>query len=113
MILQSAILRRDKVALKLTGLSSVLRGSLIQRTVHHSSGCSKCARGEGHPLWVLNVNYPGGKNRQLSLHPSQVPLVRQWLANYRRAKENLETISELNQSLLLLDRAEAKKQVKP
>jgi len=100
---------RDKLALKLSDLTSVLRGSLLQRTVHHSTGCSKCARGEGHPLWVLNVNYPGGKTRQLSLHPEQVPLVQQWLDNYRHIKETLEAISELNQQLLLLDRAEARK----
>jgi hypothetical protein len=111
---ENAILRRDKLALQFADLSSVLRGSLIQRTVHHSSGCSRCARGEGHPLWVLNVNYPGAKTRQLSLHPSQVPLVRQWLENYRRVKQTLEAISELNRSLLLLDRVEArKKEVRP
>jgi Family of unknown function (DUF6788) len=104
-----AIRDRDKLALKLSDLTSVLRGSLLERTVHHSTGCSKCARGEGHPLWVLNVNYPGGKTRQLSLHPEQVPLVQQWLDNYRHIKETLEAISELNQQLLLLDRAEARK----
>lgn len=99
---------RDRLALSLSDLSCVLRGSLLERTVHHSKGCSRCARGEGHPLCVLNVNYPGGRNRQLSLHPDQVPLVRQWLENYRHIKDTLEAISELNQQLLLLDRAESK-----
>jgi len=63
-----AIRNRDKLAATLANLAGVLRGSLFERTVHHSSGCPKCARGEGHPQWVLNVNYPGGKTRQLSLH---------------------------------------------
>jgi hypothetical protein len=27
---------------------------------NHASGCAKCARGEGHPLAVLTVSYPGG-----------------------------------------------------
>jgi len=81
---------------------------LFERTVHHSSGCPKCARDEGHPLWVLNVGYPGGKTRQVSLRPEQVPLVRKALERYRQAKETLEAISELNQYVLRLDRDESK-----
>jgi uncharacterized protein DUF6788 len=68
-----AIRNRDKLAATLCSLGGVLRGSLFERTVHHSSGCPKCACGEGHPQWVLNVNYPGGKTRQLSLRPDQAP----------------------------------------
>ena len=103
-----AIASRDKLLSRLTGLGDVLRGSLLERTIHHSSGCPKCARGEGHPLWVLNVGYPGGKTRQLSLRPDQVPQVRQALDRYRQVKETLEAISELNQQLLRLDRDEAR-----
>jgi hypothetical protein len=99
---------RDKLLARLTNLGDVLRGSLLQRTVHHSSGCPKCARGEGHPLWVLHVGYPGGRTRQLSLRPDQVPQVRKALDHYRQVKETLEAISELNQQLLRLDRDEAK-----
>jgi hypothetical protein len=101
-----AIRSRDRHAAKLSGLGGVLRGSLFERTVHHSSGCPKCARGEGHPLWVLNVGYPGGKTRQVSLRPEQVPQVREALDRYRETKETLEAISELNQFLLRLDREE-------
>ncbi len=78
----------------------VLRGSLLQRTIRHSSGCLKCARGEGHLLWVLTVGYPGGKTRQ----------VREALEHYRNFKRRLEAISELNQFLLRLDREESKGQ---
>jgi hypothetical protein len=99
---------RDKLLARLTGLGEVLRGSLLERTTHHSSGCPKCARGEGHPLWVLNVGYPGGKTRQLSLRPDQVPQVRRALDRYRQVKETLEAISELNQQMLRLDREESK-----
>jgi len=100
--------KRDKLAAALAGCSDVLRGSLLERTTFHSGGCPKCARGEGHPQWVLNVNYPGAKNRQLSLRPEQVPQVRKALERYRQAKETLEAISELNQSVLRLDRDESK-----
>lgn len=107
---EQAVRKREKLAAHLCSASDVLRGSLLQRTIHHSSGCCKCARGEGHPLWVLTVGYPGGKTRQVSLRPDQVPRVRKALAHYREIKQSLEAISELNQFLLRLDREESKSQ---
>src|SRR5919198_1852135 len=96
---ERAARKRDKLAASLLHCGDVLRGSLLQRSTFHSSSCPKCARGEGHPQWVLNVNYPGAKTRQLSLRPEQVPQVRKALQSYQRAKEALEAISELNQYL--------------
>ena len=83
----------------------VLRGSLIERTTRHTSGCPKCARGEGHPQTVLTISYPGGRTRQFSLHRDQVPLVRQWLSNYQTLKETIEAICEVNHVLLRPDAA--------
>src|SRR6266568_2265785 len=105
---KQAAQKRDRLTASLSHLGDVLRGSLLQRTVRHSSGCPKCARGEGHPLWVLNVNYPGGRTRQLSLRPEQIPQVRKALKHYRQVKQTLEAISELNQQLLRIDRDESK-----
>jgi hypothetical protein len=107
---EQALHKREMLAAQLPHASAVLRGSLLHRTVHHSSRCLKCARGEGHLLWVLNVGYPGGKTRQLSLRPGQVLQVREALENYRTFKRNLEAISELNQFLLRLDRQQSKQQ---
>jgi hypothetical protein len=107
---EQAIHKRQSLAAQLSSPLEVLRGSLLQRTVHHSSGCHKCARGEGHPLWILTVGYPGGKTRQVSLRPDQLPRVRKALQQYRKFKRNLEAISELNQFLLRLDREESKQQ---
>jgi hypothetical protein len=107
---EQAIRKRDRLAAQLSAPSEILRGSLLQRTLRHSSGCLKCARGEGHPLWVLTVGYPGGKTRQVSLRPEQVPRVRKALEHYRDFKQTLEAISELNQFLLRLDREESKGQ---
>ncbi len=104
----SAGRKRDKLAAALARSAEVLRGSLLERTTFHSRGCPKCERGEGHPQWVLNVNYPGARNRQPSLRPKQVPQVRKALERYRQVKETLEAISELNQYLLRLDRDESK-----
>jgi hypothetical protein len=107
---KQAIRKRDRLAAQLSSASGVLRGSLLQRTVRHSAGCLQCARGEGHPLWVLTVGYPGGKTRQVSLRPDQVPQVREALRHYRDFKQTLEAIRELNQFLLRLDREESKEQ---
>src|ERR1700737_4178231 len=107
---EQATRKRERLAAKLSSARDVLRGSLLQRTIHHSSGCLKCARGEGHPLWVLTVGYPGGKTRQGRLRPEQVPRVRKALEPYRDFKQTLEAISELNQLLLRLDREESKEQ---
>ena len=107
---KQAIRKREKLAGQFSSPIGVLRGSLLQRMIHHSSGCLKCARGEGHPLWVLTVGYPGGKTRQVSLRPEQVAEVRKALEQYRDFKQGLEAISELNQFLLRLDREESKDQ---
>src|SRR5271166_3336122 len=107
---KQAIRKREKLAARLFSVAGVLRGSLLQRTIHHSTGCLKCASGEGHPLWVLTVGYPGGKTRQVSLRPEQVPQVRKALEDYRDFKQTLEAISDLNQFLLRLDREESKEQ---
>lgn len=98
-----AIQARQKLLERLPAAAEILRGSLLQRTVRHSSGCPKCARGEGHPLWVLTVSYPGGRTRQFSLRREQVPQVRRWLSNYRKLKDALEAICELNHHLLRPD----------
>ena len=105
---EQATKKRDKLAATLVSCGDVLRGSLLERATFHSSGCPKCLRGEGHPQWVLNVNYPGAKNRQLSLLPRQIPQVRNALERYRQAKETLRAISEINQYVLPLDRDESK-----
>ena len=83
-------------------LDALLRGSLLERRTFHpaSVSCSTCASGSGHLQYVLNVNYPGAKTRQTSLHPSQVAQVRQQLKNLDRVRQILEQICELNQQRL-------------
>jgi hypothetical protein len=70
--------------LPMTG--ELLRGSLIERTVRHTRGCTICAGGGGHPLWVLTVGYAGGRTRQLSLRREQVEEVRRWLGQLPQAQ---------------------------
>src|SRR5580765_8189004 len=96
---KDVVRRRDKVASNLP-TAELLRGSLLQRTVRHKSGCPKCERGEGHPVLVLAVSGPGGKVRHISLRPEQKPMVEVWLKNYHRLKDQIEEVCQLNQNLL-------------
>jgi hypothetical protein len=94
---EETILRRQKLLDRLPVTGEILRGSLLERTIrNHASGCAKCASGEGHPLSVLTVTYPGGRTRQFSLRRERVREVRRWLRNYRDLKEAIEAICELN-----------------
>src|SRR6201982_887692 len=78
----------------------ILRGSLVERTVRHSRGCTICAGGGGHPLGVLPVPSAGAPPRQFSLRREQIEEVRRWLGNYHKLREALEEICELNHGLL-------------
>jgi hypothetical protein len=102
-------LKRQKLLdiLPLTG--EMLRGSLVERTIrNHAKSCAKCASGEGHPLAILTVTYPGGRTKQLSLSREQIPQVRRWLRNYQNLKQVIEAICEINQELLRAEREAAK-----
>src|ERR1700693_6510341 len=106
MKLKEAVSRRDKLASSVESPAEILRGSLLQRTIWHKKGCQTCARGEGHPAWVLSINYPGGRNKQISIRPGQKEQVERWLANYHKGKDQLEAICELNLALLRPETAE-------
>ena len=97
---ETIIKARTKLAAALPSATEILRGSLLHRRIRHRSGCAVCAKGPGHPVWVLTVSYPGGRIKQLSLSAEQKVLVQQWLRNYRKLKDTLERICELNLQLL-------------
>ena len=90
MIRRQPLRARNKLVSKLPVTGELLRGTLLERTVRHSSGCSKCARGEGHQVFVLTVTYPGGRTRQFSVRRERVEEVRRWLANYQELKQAIE-----------------------
>ena len=98
---RKAILRkRDRLAASLPDARDVVRGSLLQRIIRHRSGCPKCDRGEGHPIAVLAVGYPGRSIRQICLRKEQVADVQRSLAKYQKLKAAIEQICEINQQLL-------------
>ena len=108
MICEQAVRVREKLVGKLPITGELLRGSLLERTIRHTKDCPKCARGEGHRVFVLTVTYPGGRTRQFSVRRERVAEVQQWLDNYRELKEAIEAICELNHGLLRPERAAAK-----
>lgn len=108
MIREQTVRARQKLVSKLPITGELLRGSLLERTVRHTKDCPKCARGEGHRVFVLTVSYSGGRTRQFSVRRERVDEVRRWLSNYQQLKEAIEAICELNHELLRPERAAAK-----
>lgn len=98
----SLLKKRAQLLARLPDPAEVVRGSLLQRLIRHASGCSKCKAGGGHPVWVLSISYPGGKNKQISLSGAQRRQAQRWTENYQRLKAGLEAISEINHALLRL-----------
>jgi len=109
MIRERALKTRERLVGKLPVTGELLRGSLLERTVRHTKGCPKCARGEGHQVFVLTVTYPGQRTRQFSVRRERVAEVRRWLNNYQQLKESIEAICEVNHDLLRPERTALKK----
>src|SRR5947209_10744069 len=108
MIREQTVRTREKLVSKLPVTGELLRGSLLERTVRHTKDCPKCARGEGHQVFVLTVTYAGGRTQQFSVRRERVAEVRRWLDNYQKLKKAIETICELNHDLLRPDSAGSK-----
>src|ERR1700732_2525699 len=100
MIRNRTLQAREKLVSKLPVTGEVLRGSLPERIVRHTKRGSKCARGEGHRVFVVTVSYAGGRTQQLSVRRERVAEVRRWLDNYQKLKQAIEDICELNHELL-------------
>ena len=108
MIRERTLRKREKLVATLPITGELLRGTLLDRVVRHKSGCPKCARGEGHRVFVLTVTYPGQRTRQFSVRRERVAEVRRWLSNYQELKKAIEAVCELNHDLLRPERATSK-----
>jgi hypothetical protein len=99
----TAALRKRRISLlrQLPPLQAILRGSLIERYKRCGKPGCKCADGPGHgPKYYLSVSYPGLRP-QMDYVPRQLyAQTAEFLANYHRAREILEAISEINRELL-------------
>src|SRR5260370_20695872 len=90
MIREQTLRARQKLVGKLPITGDLLRGSLLERTIRHTKGCPKCARGEGHRVLVLTVTYARGRTRQFSVRRERVAEVRRWLSNYQELQPAIE-----------------------
>src|ERR1700685_3182201 len=93
---KEALRQRDKLAGSIGAPAEILRGSLFERTIRHKKGCRTCAEGGGHPAWILSVNYPGGRNKQISLRPDQKVRVELWLGEHSKKKEKKKRHFEIH-----------------
>ena len=93
--------RRDALLRKLPPLKAILRGSLIERYKRCGKPGCKCADGPGHgPKYYLSVSYPGFRPQMDYVPQESYDQIAELLANYQRAREILEGISEINRELL-------------
>jgi hypothetical protein len=96
-------LRKQRKALlqQLPPLQAILRGSLIERYKRCGKPGCKCAEGPGHgPKYYLSVSYPGRRPQMDYVPQESCAQTTEFLANYRRAREILEAICEINCELL-------------
>jgi hypothetical protein len=99
----TAALRRRREALlrQLPPLKAILRGSLIERYKRCGKPGCKCAEGPGHgPKYYLSVSHSGSHPQMDYVPQEQYEQVADFVANYHRAREILEEISEINHELL-------------
>ncbi|MBV8892679.1 MAG: hypothetical protein JO182_14395 [Acidobacteriaceae bacterium] len=99
----AATLRKRRTALlrQLPPLQAILRGSLIERYKRCGKPGCKCADGPGHgPKYYLSVSYPGLRPQMDYVPQEAYTQTAELLANYRRAREILEEICEINRELL-------------
>ena len=93
--------RRETLLEQLPPLQSILRGSLIERYKRCGKPGCKCADGPGHgPKYYLSVSYPGLRPQMDYVPQEAYTQTAEFLANYRRAREILEEICEINRELL-------------
>jgi hypothetical protein len=93
--------RRQALLRRLPPLKAVLRGSLIERYKRCGKPGCKCADGPGHgPKYYLSVSFPGLRPQMDYVRQESYAQASEFLANYRRARQILEEICEINRELL-------------
>ena len=93
--------RRKALLRQLPPLQAILRGSLIERYKRCGKPGCKWAEGPGHgPKYYLSVSYPGLRPQMDYVPQEAYAQTAEFLANYHRAREILETICEINRELL-------------
>ena len=97
-----ALRQKQKALLKrLPPLQEILRGSLVERYKRCGKPGCKCANGPGHgPKYYLTVSFPKRPPEMAYVPEAFQEKVKEYLENYRKAKEILEELSSINRELL-------------
>ncbi len=94
------MLERQKWAAGLPPMEEMVRGSLVTRFRRCGKRNCHCVHTEGHgPAHYLTVTLKGGRTEQILLSEEMVPVARQYLENYKRWRQALERVSEVNRRL--------------
>jgi hypothetical protein len=106
--------RRQGLTKLLPPLGEILRGSLMERYLTCGKPDCKCARGERHgPSWYLSVTLDQSHRSGSTVPADQVEQVRRWIENYRKVKERLEKVSDINRELLRRQKTRSNTASKP
>ncbi len=101
--------RRRRLQEKLADLGPVIRGSVVTlRMPCTHKGCTKCQSGERHPNKYLSTS-KGGKTDLRYIPKALRSQVEECVADYRRAKDILEQLSDINKRLLLGQKSSRRK----
>jgi len=93
--------RRRRLQDKLARLGPIIRGSVVTlRMPCTHKGCTKCQTGEKHPNKYLSTSR-GGKTDLRYIPKALRTQVEERVAEYQRAKDILEQLSDINTVLLL------------
>lgn len=99
--------KRDRIIQKLPQLAAMARGSVAERYLRCGQPNCKCKKpgAPGHgPYHYLTTTLGAGKTRTQLLSRSQLQQARRWTDNYKRLRQTLEQITELNCEILKLER---------
>ncbi len=94
---------REALCRRLPDLRQVLRGTLIERYRRCGDQTCHCARpgDPGHgPAHLLMVTLGPGKTTVVYVPVKHREKVKEWVENFREAREILEKISTMNRELL-------------
>ena len=84
---------RSRLAQLMAG-HGLMRGSLLVRRRRCGKPTCHCAQEEGHESLYVVITEKG-RTRQLFVPKDWEPLVRQWVANHRQARQFMEEVSRI------------------
>ena len=93
----SSTKRKCQLMEELSGLDNVIRGSLVHSTRKcGKKSCACAAGGPGHPICLLSTSTVYARNKMTCVSKENKGRVLAGIAAYKRAREIIEELSNLN-----------------